>query len=91
MTRIRLISLSLLLLAGCGALYYIPEHGATPATLTVSAYTQQGCVHALQDEAAARGVRATLRDVQSDLGWEIILWPMYKGYRCTGVVQPLDR
>jgi hypothetical protein len=29
---------------------------------------------------------AQLKSVESDLGWEIFLYPFYKGYKCTGEV-----
>ncbi|MDE2258723.1 MAG: hypothetical protein KGK17_00125 [Betaproteobacteria bacterium] len=78
---------STLLLTGCGAHYYRPS--VTPderPELTVSAYTQQGCLDTLEEEAVARHVTVALRDVRANLGWEIVLWPLYKGYQCTGVV-----
>jgi hypothetical protein len=27
-----------------------------------------------------------LKDVQTDLGWEIFLFPFYKGYKCIGEI-----
>ena len=45
------------------------------------------------DMAAAKsaGVEVRLKDVQTDLGWEIFLFPFYKGYKCTGEVIGPDR
>jgi hypothetical protein len=74
-------------LVGCGPHYYKPAPGPNqPAEITVSAYTQQGCLNNLQEEARARNVEVKLKDVQTDLGWQIITFPLYKGYKCTGVV-----
>jgi outer membrane lipopolysaccharide assembly protein LptE/RlpB len=78
------ISLSLL---GCGVHFYKPGLSPhQPAEITVSAYTQQGCLDDLQEEARTRNVDVKLKDVQAELGWEIILWPLYKGYQCSCVV-----
>jgi hypothetical protein len=87
------VILGLLLLAGClsfvgcGPHYYKPASGPNqPAEITVSAYSQQGCLDSLQEEAHARNVEVKLKDVQTELGWQIITFPFYKGYKCTGVV-----
>ena len=53
---------------------------------TVSTYTQDGCIEELQEEAKRRGVAVRLKSVETDLGWEIFLFPFYKGYKCTGEV-----
>ena len=38
------------------------------------------------------GVEVRLKDVQTDLGWEIFFFPFYKGYKCIGeVTGPLKR
>jgi hypothetical protein len=74
-------------LVGCGAHYYKPALGPNqPAEITVSAYTQQGCLDKLQEEARARNVEVKLKDVQTDLGWQVFMFPFYKGYKCIGVV-----
>lgn len=74
-------------LIGCGPHFYKPALGpGQPAEITVSAYTQDGCLESLQEEAKARNVEVKLKEVQTDLGWEILLFPFYKGYKCTGVV-----
>lgn len=82
-----ILSAGLLSLFGCGPHYYRAALGPDqPAEITVSAYTQQGCFDELQEEARARNVEVKLKDVKTDLGWEILVFPFYKGYRCTGVV-----
>ena len=78
---------SSLLLIGCGPKYYRPALGPNrPAEITVSAYTQAGCLECLQEEARNRNVEVKLKDIQTDLGWEIFLFPFYKGYQCIGIV-----
>jgi hypothetical protein len=52
----------------------------------VSAYTQSGCLEDLHAAAKRAGVEVRLKDVQTDLGWEIFLFPFYKGYKCTGEI-----
>jgi hypothetical protein len=80
---------SLLLLifaAGCGPQFALPETKDRPAQIVVSAYTQNGCLEELQEAANRAGVEVRLKDVQTDLGWEIFLFPFYKGYKCIGEV-----
>jgi len=77
---------SLPLIAGCVPQFYLPESKDRPAQIVVSAYTQDGCLEELQEEAKRRGVQVQLKNVESDLGWEIFLFPFYKGYKCTGEV-----
>ena len=80
------ISVSLLSSA-CGPRFYKPGiEPHQPAEIVVSAYTQDGCVEELQEEASARNVQVKLKDIQTDLGWQIFLFPLYKGYKCTGIV-----
>jgi hypothetical protein len=76
----------LFLLAGCGPQFYLPEAKDRPAQIVVSTYTQDGCLEELQEEAKKRGVEVRLKNVETDLGWEIFLFPFYKGYKCTGEV-----
>ena len=73
-------------ITGCGPQFYLPENQGKPAQIVVSAYTQDGCIEELQQEAKNRGVEVKLTKVESDLGWEIFLFPYYKGYKCTGEV-----
>ena len=76
----------LVLIAGCGPQYYLPESKESPAQIVVSAYTQKGCFEELQDESNRRGVEVKLKSVETDLGWEIVLFPFYKGYKCIGEI-----
>lgn len=74
-------------LIGCGPHYYRESLGPDqPAEITVSAYTQDGCMESLNDEAAKRHVSVKLKNIETELGWQILLFPTYKGYRCTGIV-----
>ena len=73
-------------IAGFGPQFALPESKDRPAQIVVSAYTQNGCVEELQEEAKRAGVEVRLKDIQTDLGWEIFLFPFYKGYKCTGEV-----
>jgi hypothetical protein len=76
----------LLLFAGCGPQFYLPETKDRPAQIVVSAYTQNGCLEELEEEARRKGVQVRLKSVDTDLGWEIAVFPFYKGYRCTGEI-----
>jgi hypothetical protein len=76
----------LVLIAGCGPQFVIPETKERPGQIVVSAYTQAGCFEELQETANRAGVEVRLKDVQTDLGWEIFLFPFYKGYKCIGEI-----
>jgi hypothetical protein len=71
---------------GCGPQFYLPESKDRPPQIVVSAYTQDGCFEELQEEAKRRNVEVKLKNVETDLGWEIFLFPFYKGYKCIGDV-----
>src|SRR5262244_443350 len=82
-----LVSLMLFVfITGWGPQFYLQENQGKPAQIVVSAYTQNGCMEELQQEAKNRGVEVKLTNVETDLGWEIFLYPFYKGYKCTGEV-----
>jgi hypothetical protein len=76
----------LALIAGCGPQYILPDTKERPGQIVVSAYTQSGCFEELQETANRAGVEVKLKDVQTDLGWEIFLFPFYKGYKCIGEI-----
>lgn len=75
-----------LVVSGCGQHYIMPDSAGAPQKIVVSAYTNDGCIEVLNEEAAKNGVKVKLTDVKSDLGWGIFLWPIYKSYTCTGEV-----
>ena len=68
----------LILITGCGPQFYLPETKDRPAQIVVSTYTQDGCIEELQEEAKRRGVTVNLKSVETDLGWEILLFPFYR-------------
>ena len=76
----------LALIAGCGPQFALPETKERPAQIVVSAYTQSGCLEDLHAAAENAGLEVRLKDVQADLGWQIFLFPFYKGYKCTGEI-----
>jgi hypothetical protein len=76
----------LALIVGCGPQFVLPETKERPAQIVVSAYTQSGCLEELHAAAKSGGVEVRLKDVQADLGWQIFLYPFYKGYKCTGEI-----
>ena len=76
----------LVLIAGCGPQFALPETKERPAQIVVSAYTQSGCLEDLHEAAKNAGLEVRLKDVQADLGWQIFLFPFYKGYKCTGEI-----
>lgn len=87
MMEVRLLIIAFLAsIAGCGPQYILPETKERPGKIVVSAYTQAGCFEDLQEAANKAGVEVRLTDVHTDLGWEIFLFPFYKGYKCTGEI-----
>ncbi len=81
-----------ILIAGCGPQFILPETKQQPAQIVVSAYTQDGCLQDLNEAANRAGVEVRLKDIQTDLGWEIAVFPFYKGYKCIGeVAGPIRR
>lgn len=84
---IKELGLALILaVTGCGQHYIMPDSTGAPQKIVVSAYTNDGCIEVLNEEASKQGVKVRLTDVKSDLGWGIFLWPLYKSYTCTGEV-----
>ena len=87
MMKIRFyIVVFLVLIAGCGPQFVLPETKERQGQIVVSAYTQAGCFEDLQEAANRAGVEVRLKDVQTDLGWEIFLFPFYKGCKCIGEI-----
>lgn len=76
----------ILVVSGCGQHYIMPDSTGAPQKIVVSAYTNDGCIENLNEEAAKLGVKVKLTNVTSDLGWGILFWPIYKSYTCTGEV-----
>ena len=88
MTR-SLLLLMVLLLAGCADSYTI-FHNQTgqPIILGRRAYTYEGCLSTMREEAARLGV--SLGTVQVRGTWEgrSLLWPFEPGYACEGIIGP---
>jgi hypothetical protein len=79
----------ILLLAGC-AEHYTVFHNQTgqPIILGRRAYSYEGCLSTMREEAARLGV--TFRTIQMRGSWEgrSLLWPFEPGYACEGAVGP---
>jgi len=79
MIKVFLYSLMLFVfIAGCGPQFYLPANQGKPAQIVVSAYTQNGCLEELQQEAKNRGVEVKLTNVETNFRrapnpWEIFV------------------
>ncbi len=70
------------LAGGCGPRYFLPATGERPALFVASAYSREGCLELLRQDAAKVGFEIKLSGVER----ESVLFPFYKGFRCTGEV-----
>jgi hypothetical protein len=70
------------LVGGCGPRYFLPATGERPALFVASAYSREGCLELLRQDAAKLGFEIKL----SGVAQESVLFPFYKGVRCTGEV-----
>lgn len=87
MRKIILALVCMFFAAGCGVRYVVPDAtGSSPSKIVVSGYTTDGCRENLNEEASRIGVQVRLTDVKGELGWGILLWPLYKSVTCTGEV-----
>lgn len=88
MTR-GLILILTLLLTGCAESYTV-FHSQTgnPIILVRRAYSHEGCLSTMRDEAARLGV--TLSTIQVKGSWQgrSLLWPFEPGYACEGAIGP---
>jgi len=88
MTR-GLLLIMMLLLASCAAPYTV-FHNQTgqPIILGRRAYSYEGCLSTMREEAARLGV--TFRSIQARGSWEgrSLLWPFEPGYACEGAIGP---
>lgn len=78
-------------LGGCGPKYIVRGSEGKPSQIVVSAYTQSGCIEDMNEFARENGFEAKLLKIDSDLGWGIFFWPLYKSYKCTGESLPLAK
>jgi len=88
MTR-SILLIMILLLAGCAEPYTV-FHNETgePIILGRRAYTYEGCLSTMREEAARLGV--TFRTIQVKGSWEgrSLLWPFEPGYACEAAIGP---
>jgi hypothetical protein len=84
-----LILFMMLFLVGCADSYTV-FHNQTgqPIILGRRAYTYEGCLSTMREEAARLGV--SLGTIQVRGSWEgrSLLWPLEPGYACEGMVGP---
>jgi len=78
--------LLLFLIASCGWEFYVPGNKDKQSEIIVSAYTREGCLEKLQEEGKKRGIDVKPKNVETEFGWEVFLFPIYLGYKCTGEV-----
>lgn len=88
MTRGILLTM-ILFLAGCAESYTV-FHNQTGDPLIIGrrAYSYEGCLSTMHEEAAQLGV--TFRAIQVRGSWEgrSLLWPFEPGYACEGAIGP---
>ena len=86
MTR-ALSLIMILILAGCAESYTV-FHTQTgqPIMLGRRAYTYEGCLSAMHEEAARLGVSLGMIQVKGSWEGRSLLWPFEPGYACEGTV-----
>jgi len=84
-----LLLIMILFLAGCADSYTV-FHNQTgqPIILGRRAYSYEGCLSTMREEAARLAV--TFRTIQVRGSWEgrSLLWPFEPGYACEGTIGP---
>ena len=88
MTR-ALLLIMILVLAGCAEPYTV-FHTQTgqPIVLGRRAYTYEGCLSAMREEAARLGVSLGMIQVKGSWEGRSLLWPFEPGYACEGTIGP---
>jgi hypothetical protein len=86
MTR-GLILIVILFLAGCAETYTV-FHSQTgqPILLGRRAYSYEGCLSTVRDEAARLGVSLISFQVKGSWQGRSLLWPFEPGYACEGAI-----
>jgi hypothetical protein len=86
MTR-GLLLLMVLLLASCAESYTV-FHSQTgePILLGRRAYTYQGCLSTMREEAARLGVSLATVQVRGSWQGRSLIWPFEPGYACDGTI-----
>jgi hypothetical protein len=86
MTR-GLMLIATLLLAGCAEPYTV-FHSQTgqPTLLGRRAYSYEGCLSTMREEAARLGVSLSTVQVRGSWQGRSLLWPFEPGYACEGTI-----
>ena len=84
-----LLLIMLLILTGCAEPYTM-FHSQTgqPIMLGRRAYTYEGCLSKMQEEAARLGVSIGRIHVRGSWQGQSLLWPFEPGYACEGTIGP---
>ena len=88
MTR-SLMLIMILLLAGCAEPYTV-FHNQTgqPIILGRRAYSYEGCLSTMREEAARLGVTLSTIQVKGSWQGQSLLWPFEPGFYCEGAIGP---
>ena len=89
MTRGFMLIMIILLLAGCAESYTV-FHSQTgnPIILGRRAYSYEGCLSKMREEAAQLGVSLTTIQVRGSWEGRYLLWPFEPGYACEAAIGP---
>lgn len=84
-----LVLIVILLLAGCAEPYTV-FHSETgqPILLGRRAYSYEGCLSTMREEAARLGVSLSSVHVKGSWHGRSLLWPFERGYACEGAIGP---
>src|SRR5438876_4219403 len=89
MTRGFMLIIIILLLAGCAESYTV-FHSETgnPIILGRRAYSYDGCLSTMREEAIRLGVSLSTVKVRGSWQGRSLLWPFESGYACEGTISP---
>ncbi len=89
MTRQILLVIMLLFVASCAESYTV-FHSQTgePLYLGRRAYTYEGCLTTMREEAAQRGITFRTVRVRGSVEGRSLLWPFEPGYACEAAIGP---
>ena len=87
--RKSLVLIMMLLLAGCAESYTV-FHNQTgePIILGRRAYSYEGCLSTIREEAARLGISLSMVQVKGSWEGRSLLWPFEPGYACEGAIGP---
>ena len=82
-----LVLITIMLLAGCADSYTV-FHSQTgnPIILSRRAYSYEGCLSTMREEAARLGVSLSTVQVRGSWQGRSLLWPFEPGYACEGAI-----